>query len=162
MDLNLKQILSIIYQRVVSLMMSLACSVRIWSTLVLLNLCYNCFYYNDLLLIFLQPSTEASDKILWRLTASQKFKWTGMFVLCVSFFILQILLIWCQFCFHFSVSNSFFQEVSSGGYGGHTWWSCFKEIIWLFNKSCEHWKRKKSESSAYNSQVRWCWMCFIA
>ena len=35
-DLNLKH-----YQRAVSLMTSLACSIRIWSTLVLLNLCYN-------------------------------------------------------------------------------------------------------------------------
>ena len=33
------------YQRAVSLMTSLACSIRIWSTLVLLNLCYkHCLY----------------------------------------------------------------------------------------------------------------------
>lgn len=31
------------------------------------------------LLIFLQPSTEVSDKILWQLIVFQKLKWTGRF-----------------------------------------------------------------------------------
>ena len=32
------------YQQAVCLMTSLACSIRIWSTLALLNLCYNVVY----------------------------------------------------------------------------------------------------------------------
>ena len=99
------------YQQAVSLMTSLVCSVRIWSTLALLNLCYNCFYYNDLLLIFLQPSTEVSDKILWRLTASQKFKWTGMFVFNFADIVDTVSILFSLFFVKFLFAGSFFRRL---------------------------------------------------